>query len=464
MIKVHAKAVVYVIAALFGVVLIGYALLGERSLADLAQSKEFLSFLVVFFAVLTVYLARRRCVASSSGKHEKYDVLSKLVDVGLRSSEIVMQIGHIKHAVDVSSAQSQSMASAVEEMVVSIKQISERTQGISADSKNAENSASQGVALSEEGAQAMEGIAQTANKASQEVKMLAEESDKIGGIVLQIKNIADQTNLLALNATIEAARAGEAGKGFAVVASEVKALATQTSRATEDIEKRISGLHDRITQIVEAMGQSVATVDNGQKIIKGLGEQLKDILSQVGGVSGHMTEIAAILTQQTAAANDVAKGTGAIATISKENVSDIDKALTQMDKLCEVVNGQIGSYTTLGKRAIVEIAKNDHITFKKNIADVLLGRKNTLSKDLPDHHLCRFGKWYDSVTDESILNNSSYASLLKPHQHVHEVGRKILALHESGQHDEATRAMSELANASDEVVRKLDELVTKVEM
>src|SRR3546814_52369 len=72
-----------------------------------------------------------------------------------------------------------------------------------------------------------------------QVSALADTVEKIGSVVELINSIAEQTNLLALNATIEAARAGDAGKGFAVVAGEVKALATQTTRATEDIRQQI---------------------------------------------------------------------------------------------------------------------------------------------------------------------------------------------------------------------------------
>jgi methyl-accepting chemotaxis protein len=73
-----------------------------------------------------------------------------------------------------------------------------------------------------------------ARDANQTISGLAETTKRIDSVVSLIRTIAEQTNLLALNATIEAARAGNAGKGFAVVASEVKALATQTAKATED--------------------------------------------------------------------------------------------------------------------------------------------------------------------------------------------------------------------------------------
>jgi len=134
-----------------------------------------------------------------------------------------------------------------------------------------------------------------ANKAVDEVDAtnatvegLADAAQKIGDVVRMIQEIAAQTNLLALNATIEAARAGEAGRGFAVVASEVKALATQTGKATEDIGGQVAAIQG-------ATGHAVTAIQNIGKTI-----------SQVSEIA---TAIAGAVEEQTTATQEISRNT-----------------------------------------------------------------------------------------------------------------------------------------------------------
>ncbi|MFG1478406.1 HAMP domain-containing methyl-accepting chemotaxis protein [Xanthobacter sp. V4C-4] len=104
-----------------------------------------------------------------------------------------------------------------------------------------------------------------AEKTGKVMQDLAQAAARIGDVVGLISSIAGQTNLLALNATIEAARAGDAGKGFAVVASEVKALATQTAKATEEIESQISAIQSstrHAVQVIETVGTQIRNMSD----------------------------------------------------------------------------------------------------------------------------------------------------------------------------------------------------------
>ena len=97
-----------------------------------------------------------------------------------------------------------------------------------------------------------------AHQLTEVIVLLTEASQRIGGVVKLISQIARQTSLLALNATIEAARAGEAGRGFAVVAAEVKSLSEQTTSATEEIGNEIARMRSTVDQtaaLVERHGE-----------------------------------------------------------------------------------------------------------------------------------------------------------------------------------------------------------------
>lgn len=119
----------------------------------------------------------------------------------------------------------------------------------------------------------------------------------IGKIIEVIVDIADQTNLLALNATIEAARAGEAGKGFAVVANEVKELAKQTSKATEDIRNKVSGIQHSTDDTVKAMEKITLVIEKVNDITNTIASAVEEQSVATKEISGNVSQVASVSTE-----------------------------------------------------------------------------------------------------------------------------------------------------------------------
>ncbi|MFM2043376.1 MAG: hypothetical protein RLY86_1952, partial [Pseudomonadota bacterium] len=151
------------------------------------------------------------------------------------------------------------------------------------------------------------------------VTALQDASHRIGEMSAMIGEIAAQTNLLALNATIEAARAGEAGKGFAVVASEVKALASQTAKATDEIGGQIAAIRAATGDVVAAISAIRATIEQVETLSRAMQVAMAEQSQSTG-------EIAAAVEKASRTSQDVS-GTVAIMAM---NAAETGKAAVQM--------------------------------------------------------------------------------------------------------------------------------------
>ncbi|PLW76512.1 methyl-accepting chemotaxis protein [Cohaesibacter celericrescens] len=137
-----------------------------------------------------------------------------------------------------------------------------------------------------------------ARETNDKIEGLTAAAGRIGEVVRLITDIAEQTNLLALNATIEAARAGEAGRGFAVVAAEVKELATQTSKATDEISQQIQAVQTETNGAVAAIRTIAATIDKMNQISNAIsdavqqqGQATKEIAHNIQEASSGTQEV-----------------------------------------------------------------------------------------------------------------------------------------------------------------------------
>jgi methyl-accepting chemotaxis protein len=110
---------------------------------------------------------------------------------------------------------------------------------------------------------------------------LVEASQRIGGVVKLISQIAAQTNLLALNATIEAARAGEVGRGFGVVANEVKSLSQQTAKATDQIRREITAVRVTAQSTADLVGSMSRRISEMSDISSHVSEQAAELSGSV---------------------------------------------------------------------------------------------------------------------------------------------------------------------------------------
>jgi methyl-accepting chemotaxis protein len=233
-------------------------------------------------------------------------------------------VEELSASVDQVSEHAQTQVAAVTQGTNSMEHVQKSIEEVSHSLGEISVLANQSVEKSQEGAAAV-------NQVVEGITRIAESSQKIGGIVEVISDIADQTNLLALNASIEAARAGEHGRGFAVVAQEVSKLADRSSASTKEIEGLIKESVKNVTQgVVIANGSAGAMEqirDSSQKVQRMIGELSGSMSRQVGAIR----ELAKALEK----INQMSAGISAATEEQTANSRQVSKAVEHVNELTQ---------------------------------------------------------------------------------------------------------------------------------
>jgi methyl-accepting chemotaxis protein len=222
------------------------------------------------------------------------------------------------------SSRTEEQASSLEETAASMEELTTTVKQSAENARQASELAESATGVAGRGGVVVGKVVET-------MTSINDSSKKIVDIISVIDGIAFQTNILALNAAVEAARAGEQGRGFAVVAGEVRNLAQRSAAAAREIKTLI--------------GDSVARVGDGTRLVEEAGATMEEIVVSVRRVSGMISAISTAAQEQGAGIEHVNQAIAQMDQVTQQNAALVEEAAAaseamqeQAAKLAQVVS------------------------------------------------------------------------------------------------------------------------------
>ncbi|WP_345012312.1 methyl-accepting chemotaxis protein [Pseudaeromonas paramecii] len=215
--------------------------------------------------------------------------------------------------------QTEQVAAAVYQLEASSGEVARSSLIAKEQVDNAHAASTHGMAVITDSRRCLQQLVAEIDDAVDISRKLDQVSNNIGKILAVIGGIAEQTNLLALNAAIEAARAGDAGRGFAVVSDEVRALATHTQNATQEIQSLIGELQHCSTDVLGVMSRSQENTQSSVAHILEAERAFSAISASVYSVKEIIEQVSFASEEQISVSQGIAQFVASIAQLAGES-------------------------------------------------------------------------------------------------------------------------------------------------
>jgi methyl-accepting chemotaxis protein len=228
-------------------------------------------------------------------------------ELATASEELSMITKDTRKGIDRQHAEIQQVATAVEEMTATVKEVAQNASTVADGSRNAGSHVETGRVVVKDSSESIQHLSKSLVESQNVVNALQDDSERVGTVLDVIKSIAEQTNLLALNAAIEAARAGEQGRGFAVVADEVRVLAKRSQDSAEEIRVIIESLQNRSEQTTKMLQANISDLESTVDLNEKTQQAFTEIESAVSKLLEMSIQIANATEEQAAVTEEISR-------------------------------------------------------------------------------------------------------------------------------------------------------------